>query len=83
MLLTTAEIQSAATRLSAAEQTRLQIGLLSILHPTMTMDDASAVQAAFVAQRHAQGHKTIGWKIGLTSKAMQSTLISPRLTLAF
>ena len=70
-MLTTAQIQSAATRLSAAEQTRLQIGLLSIQHPAMAMDDASAVQAAFVAQHHAQGHTTIGWKIGLASKAMQ------------
>ena len=40
----------------------------------MTMDDAYAVQAAFVAHRHALGRKTIGWKIGLTSKAMQSAL---------
>ena len=83
MLLTTAQIQFAATRLFTAEQTRRQIGLLSVQHPAMAMDDAYAVLAAFVAQRHAIGHKTIGWKIGLTSKAMQSTLISPRLTLAF
>lgn len=73
-MLSKAEISSAATRLFTAEQTRLQIGLLSVLHPTMTMDDAYAVQAAFVAKRHAQGRKTIGWKIGLTSKAMQSAL---------
>ena len=40
----------------------------------MKMDDAYAVQAAFVALRHAEGRKTIGWKIGLTSKAMQYAL---------
>ena len=73
-MLTASDIKSAATRLFAAEQTRVQTGLLSILHPDMTMDDAYAVQAAFIAQRHAQGRKTIGWKIGLTSKAMQSAL---------
>jgi 2-oxo-hept-3-ene-1,7-dioate hydratase len=40
----------------------------------MTMDDAYAVQAAYVAQRHAEGRRTIGWKIGLTSKVMQHAL---------
>lgn len=73
-MLSAAEITAAAARLVLAEQTRVQTGLLSIQHPDMTMDDAYAVQAAFVAQRHAQGRKTIGWKIGLTSKAMQYAL---------
>ena len=56
-MLTVAEIQSAANRLFTAEETRVQTGLLSIIHPDMTMDDAYGVQAAFVAQRHAQGAK--------------------------
>jgi 2-oxo-hept-3-ene-1,7-dioate hydratase len=73
-MLAKRDIQSAATRLVQAEQTRVQTGLLSILHPEMTMDDAYAVQDAYIAQRHAQGRKTIGWKIGLTSKAMQNAL---------
>lgn len=68
------EIDAAAARLVVAEKTRVQIGLLSLLHPDMTMDDAYAVQAAYVALRHAEGRRTIGWKIGLTSKAMQSAL---------
>ncbi len=73
-MLPPAQITSAAQRLLQAEQTRVQIGLLSIAHSEMTMDDAYAVQAAFVALRHAQGHRSIGWKIGLTSRAMQSAL---------
>ena len=73
-MLTASEIATAAERLFAAEQSRVQTGLLSIAHPEMTMDDAYAVQAAFVALKQAQGRKTIGWKIGLTSKAMQSAL---------
>jgi 2-oxo-hept-3-ene-1,7-dioate hydratase len=73
-MLTATQIAEAAARLVQAEQTRVQTGLLSILHPQMTMDDAYAVQAAYIAARHAQGRKTIGWKIGLTSKAMQSAL---------
>jgi 2-oxo-hept-3-ene-1,7-dioate hydratase len=68
------EIADAAARLVAAEQSRVQTGLLSIAYPAMTMDDAYAVQAAYVALRHSQGRKTIGWKIGLTSKAMQYAL---------
>jgi 2-oxo-hept-3-ene-1,7-dioate hydratase len=74
MMLTQDQIAAAAARLVEAERARVQTGLLSIAHPEMTMDDAYAVQAAFVAARHAQGRKTIGWKIGLTSKAMQSAL---------
>ena len=73
-MLTIAKINAAALRLVQAEQARVQTGLLSILHPDMTMDDAYAVQAAYVALRHAQGRKTIGWKIGLSSKAMQYAL---------
>ena len=73
-MLTTAEIQSAANRLFTAEQTCVQTGLLFITHPDMTIVDAYAVQSAFVDQRHARGRKTISWKIGLASKAMQSAL---------
>jgi 2-oxo-hept-3-ene-1,7-dioate hydratase len=73
-MLTAPEISQAAARLVQAEKTRVQTGLLSIRHPEMTMDDAYAVQSAYVAARHAEGRKTIGWKIGLTSKAMQSAL---------
>lgn len=72
--MTPDQIADAAARLATAEKTRVQMGLLSLQHPQMTMDDAYAVQAAFVAARHAEGRRTIGWKIGLTSKAMQSAL---------
>ena len=69
-----AEIDDAAARLFEAERTRKQIRLLSLDFPTATMDDAYAVQAALVAKKVAAGHKPKGWKIGLTSKAMQSAL---------
>lgn len=64
----------AAEALWQAEQTGKQIGLLSLQYPGMTMDDAYAVQAALIARRKAVGRKVIGWKIGLTSKAMQQAL---------
>lgn len=64
----------AATDLYEAERTGQQIGLLSRRYPGMTMDDAYAVQKALIDKKIAAGRKIIGWKIGLTSKAMQSAL---------
>ena len=63
-----------AQSLIEAERTRMQIGLISLAAPQATMDDAYAIQAALVARKVAAGGKIIGWKIGLTSKAMQSAL---------
>ncbi len=68
------EIQAAAESLDQAERTRVQTGLLSLKHPQMTMDDSYAVQSAWVQKKIAGGRKPIGWKIGLTSKAMQYAL---------
>ncbi|MCP9483211.1 2-oxo-hepta-3-ene-1,7-dioic acid hydratase [Shimia sp. CNT1-13L.2] len=64
----------AAADLLQAEATGQQIGLLSLRHPDMGMDDAYAIQNAIYEQKLAQGRKVIGWKIGLTSKAMQYAL---------
>lgn len=64
----------AAADLLEAEKTGQQIGLLSLRHPDIGMDDAYAIQNAIYAQKRAAGQKVIGWKIGLTSKAMQSAL---------
>jgi 2-oxo-hept-3-ene-1,7-dioate hydratase len=64
----------AAAALLEAEQTGQQCGLLSLRYPGMTLDDAYAVQKALVAQKLAQGRHKIGWKIGLTSRAMQQAL---------
>ncbi|MGN6142473.1 MAG: 2-oxo-hept-4-ene-1,7-dioate hydratase [Mesorhizobium sp.] len=68
------QIEDAARRLFEAEKDRKQIRLLSLDFPGATMDDAYAVQAALVKRKQAGGLKRIGWKIGLTSKAMQSAL---------
>ena len=73
-MITQGQITEAAAALAQAERSRSQIGLLSLQHPAMDMDDAYQVQAAYVALRHAEGRRTIGWKIGLTSKAMQAAL---------
>jgi len=68
------DIQAAARALLAAEEKRQQIGLLSLAYPGMTLDEAYAVQAELVAEKLARGRKVIGWKIGLTSRAMQEQL---------
>lgn len=65
---------AAAQALLAAESSGQQTGLLSLHYPDMTMDDAYAVQKALVAAKTAAGRKVIGWKIGLTSRAMQDAL---------
>ncbi|MDH6266073.1 2-oxo-hept-3-ene-1,7-dioate hydratase [Rhizobium sp. SG_E_25_P2] len=73
-MLTQDDILAAAQALDKAEKTRRQTGLLSLAHPDMTMDDAYAVQGAWVRHKLAAGRRVIGWKIGLTSKAMQYAL---------
>lgn len=72
--MTPDQIDTAATRLLDAETTGVQCGLLSVAYPDMTLDDAYGVQAALVARKRAAGLKVIGWKIGLTSRAMQQAL---------
>ena len=64
----------AAARLIEAEETGRQIGLLSLAYPGMGMDDAYAIQQALAAHKQTAGRQVIGWKIGLTSKAMQYAL---------
>ena len=72
--MTPDQIEAAGNSLYQAEQSRIQRGLLSAEYPAATMDDAYAIQKAFVARKHAAGRRTIGWKIGLTSRAMQQQL---------
>lgn len=72
--MTPEEINTAAADLRHAEETGQQIGLLSIRHPDITLDDAYAIQTAQMAQKLDVGSEIIGWKIGLTSKVMQDAL---------
>lgn len=74
MTLSAAEIEAAAGDLLEAEAARRQIGLLSLRHPGITLDDAYAIQSAQMARKLAQGRRIIGWKIGLTSRVMQQAL---------
>jgi 2-oxo-hept-3-ene-1,7-dioate hydratase len=47
-MLTKDEVKAVAEALDAAERSRKQIGLLSLKHPEATMDDAYAIQDAWV-----------------------------------
>ncbi|THD84329.1 2-oxo-hepta-3-ene-1,7-dioic acid hydratase [Aliigemmobacter aestuarii] len=73
-MLTRDQIDAAASDLLQAEATGRQIGLLTLRHPDITLDDAYAIQGAQMARKLARGRRIIGWKIGLTSKAMQDAL---------
>lgn len=60
-----------AQRIHHAERDRSQIRQLSLQHAEMTLEDAYAVQRAWVAMKLAEGRTLRGHKIGLTSRAMQ------------
>ncbi len=72
--MTPEQIEDAAGRLFTAEKERRQIGLLSQQYPDITMDDAYAIQSALVTKKEHSGLAVRGWKIGLTSRAMQMAL---------
>jgi 2-oxo-hept-3-ene-1,7-dioate hydratase len=74
MALTQNDIRMAAEQLHQAEKTRVQIRQISLDHPAITMDDAYAIQKAWVEIKLDEGRVVRGHKIGLTSKAMQSAL---------
>ena len=71
MSISQADAEAIAQQLDQAEQNQSQIGHVSKKFPDMDMADAYAIQRAWVALKFAAGHKQVGWKIGLTSRAMQ------------
>ncbi len=73
-MMSTDQIEDCANRLFQAERDRTQISILSLEFPDAGMDDAYAVQAALLRLKIASGRVAKGWKIGLTSKAMQYAL---------
>ena len=64
----------AANDLFEADKNNLQIGLLSLQYPDINMDDAYKIQSLLVKKKTSAENKVVGWKIGLTSKAMQNAL---------
>jgi 2-keto-4-pentenoate hydratase len=67
-------IQAMADELIAAAAERRPIEPLTDAEPAMTALDAYAVQTLVAGHRQASGEMLIGWKLGLTSTAMQQQL---------
>jgi 2-keto-4-pentenoate hydratase len=63
-----------AVRLIRATRTATAIPPLTAERPGLTPADAYAIQRRVVADRTAAGETVIGWKLGLTSAAMQTQL---------
>lgn len=74
LTLNHAQIAAAAQDLHQAELDVRQIDALTLTYPQMTMDDAYAVQAAWMQKKYAAGQQLMGYKIGLTSRAMQRVM---------
>lgn len=70
-MLSRENIEHAAERLQQAERSARQISALTLAYPEMTMDDAYAIQKCWVERKIADGDTICGYKIGLTSRAMQ------------
>ena len=73
-MLNEQQVLAAADELYDAERNRIQIEPLTISYPNMDMDDAYAVQSAWVNRKIADGRSVVGYKIGLTSRAMQRAM---------
>src|SRR5215471_6875435 len=74
MALSNDDIQACANRLHQAEKNRKQIRQLSQDYPSITIEDAYAIQKTWIDIKLAEGRVVKGHKIGLTSKTMQSAL---------
>ena len=66
--------QQRAEALYAARMTRVPIEPLTDADPGMTADDAYAVQTHFASMLLDEGDSISGYKLGLTSKAMQQMM---------
>ncbi len=73
-MLSATAIARAADALYEAERTVVPVDPLTLSHPGMSIEDAYAVQRAWVDRKIAAGSRVIGYKIGLTSRAMQSAM---------
>lgn len=68
---TARQIEEVARRIHEAERSHVQIRHLSLEFPDITIEDAYAIQRAWVQIKLAEGRVLKGRKIGLTSRAMQ------------
>ncbi|SMX79324.1 2-oxo-hept-3-ene-1,7-dioate hydratase [Brevibacterium sp. Mu109] len=69
--LTDAQVAALVDELAEAARTGARIAPASRRHPAMTVSDSYEVQRLWRARREAEGGRVAGFKIGLTSVAMQ------------
>lgn len=74
VVLDGATAEALADRLWIAAADRRPIPPIGPDHPGMDAHDAYRVQSCIVRRRQAAGESIVGWKLGLTSKAMQDQL---------
>ncbi|MBT8231822.1 MAG: 2-oxo-hepta-3-ene-1,7-dioic acid hydratase [Saprospiraceae bacterium] len=73
-MLTEEQIKHQANRHHQAEKERKQIEPVTVEHPDMTIADAYKIQTAWMEIKKNEGRKVAGYKIGLTSRAMQKAM---------
>ena len=69
MALTAEAIAQLAQVVDDAHTHAREIGKLTDQYPDMTVADGYAVMDALVARRQGRGHRIVGYKLGLTSRA--------------
>ena len=75
MPLTPEQVSELAHALHKAEHTLEPIAPLTEQYPDIDISDAYAIQLEGIRERtQAHGGEIVGWKVGLTSKAMQQML---------
>ncbi|MFJ9342258.1 2-keto-4-pentenoate hydratase [Streptomyces sp. NPDC101733] len=67
-------VEQAAERLDRARRTAVPCAPVRDVLPAGDLDAAYAVQALLTARRLAEGRRVTGWKVGLTSAAVQAQL---------
>jgi len=63
-----------AQSLDDAQRRREPVGIFSVAHPDITIEDAYAIQREWMRIKRDNGRTVVGHKIGLTSKAMQDAV---------
>jgi len=73
-MLTEDQIKFQAQRHHDAERNRKQIEAITLTHPDMDISDSYKIQAAWMDIKKSEGRTVAGYKIGLTSRAMQKSM---------
>ena len=73
-MLNKQQILESARRHHEAEKNRKPMRAFSLDYPEMSIEDAYAIQDAWIGIKLEEGRKIVGRKVGLTSRAMQQAM---------